>query len=244
MTLGELADDLIRRMPPALPGHDPALLPALTGITVAQHLDHYEGLSSSDLGERMHKRLARGRWTLAALISLSMIAAACGDEDDDSDASVQPSGTEAGSGASTTTAGGGASTTVGGGASTTAASTVPSDMDPNGTLKYAARLISSLQVVHFDPIQSACVCTVQYDDLIFGTLMRQAEDGTLEPWMAKDVEVVDSKTVKITLRPGVKFTDGAVYDAEAVKAGLLRSRFQSANAAVATQLHVGLKPLA
>ncbi len=47
MALGELADDLIRRVQPALAGcHGAALLPALTGKTVAQHLDHYEGLSS------------------------------------------------------------------------------------------------------------------------------------------------------------------------------------------------------
>jgi hypothetical protein len=46
--LGEFPDDLIRRMPPALPaGHGPELLPALAGIAVAQHLDHYQGLSST-----------------------------------------------------------------------------------------------------------------------------------------------------------------------------------------------------
>ena len=51
VALGELADDLIRRVPPALPGcHGAVLLPALTGITVAQHLDHYEGLSSTGRG--------------------------------------------------------------------------------------------------------------------------------------------------------------------------------------------------
>jgi len=50
VALGELADDLIRRVPPTLPGrHGAALLPALTGITVARHLDHYEGLSSERL---------------------------------------------------------------------------------------------------------------------------------------------------------------------------------------------------
>jgi hypothetical protein len=49
VALGELADDLIRRVPPALAGcHGAAILPALTGNEVAQHLDHYEGLSSNE----------------------------------------------------------------------------------------------------------------------------------------------------------------------------------------------------
>ncbi len=38
---------LIRRMPPALLScHGPVILPALTGTTLAQRMDHYEGLSS------------------------------------------------------------------------------------------------------------------------------------------------------------------------------------------------------
>ena len=48
VALSELADDLIRRMPPTLLGcHGAVIPPALTGIRVAQHLDHYEGLSST-----------------------------------------------------------------------------------------------------------------------------------------------------------------------------------------------------
>jgi len=47
VALRELADDLIRRVPPALLGcHGAVILPTLTGIRVAQHLDDYEGLSS------------------------------------------------------------------------------------------------------------------------------------------------------------------------------------------------------
>ena len=43
---GELADDLIRRVPPALPGSGAARPPALAAETVAQQLGPCEGLSS------------------------------------------------------------------------------------------------------------------------------------------------------------------------------------------------------
>lgn len=175
------------------------------------------------------------RLGVAALAVLSLAAAACGDDDDDGDSGSQTTASSTGSQPDATTG------TSGPGAT---ADSVPSDMDPNGILKYAARLISSLQQVHFDPVQSICVCTVRYDELIFGTLLREQADGSLAPWMAETVEVVDPQTVRITLRPDITFTDGAAYDAEAVKAGLLRTRFESATPQVAAQLHVGMQALA
>lgn len=36
--------------------------------------------------------------------------------------------------------------------------------------------------------------------------------------------MVDPHTVRITLRPGVKFTDGSTYDTETMRASLLGSR--------------------
>jgi hypothetical protein len=60
VALGELADDLIRRVPPALAGcHGAAILPALTGNEVAQHLDHYEGLSSETAGHPEYRIVVR-----------------------------------------------------------------------------------------------------------------------------------------------------------------------------------------
>ncbi|HKS47018.1 MAG TPA: ABC transporter substrate-binding protein [Amycolatopsis sp.] len=66
---------------------------------------------------------------------------------------------------------------------------------------------------------------------VFGTLMWQSEDGTIVPGMAAGAEVVDPRTVNITLRPGVKFTDGSAYDADAVRTSLLRARTPATPAA-------------
>ncbi|MFC9358362.1 ABC transporter substrate-binding protein [Rhodococcus sp. NPDC057014] len=65
---------------------------------------------------------------------------------------------------------------------------------------------------------------VVYYKLFYGTLLRQSRDGVFTPWMAKGVEVIDPHTVKIALREGVRFSDGAAFDAEAVRTSLLRAR--------------------
>lgn len=172
----------------------------------------------------MRKQVRRHSVLLSSLIAVSLVAAACGD-DDDTTTSVEPSSSEAGGDASTTEAG------------------EPTDVDPAGVVTFGERLISG-QGVHFDPIQTRSEgSNIQWIELVFGTLMRQAEDGSIQPWMAEGAEIVDPQTVKITLRPGITFTDGSAYDAEAVKTSLLRSRFESATPTVASGLHEGMKAL-
>lgn len=96
------------------------------------------------------------------------------------------------------------------------------EADPGGVLKYGTQL--TISGVHFDPTKSVMNMEIQWMSMVFGTLMRQSADGTLEPWMAESAEVVDPQTVRIRLRPDVKFTDGSAYDAEAVRTSLMRSR--------------------
>lgn len=59
---------------------------------------------------------------------------------------------------------------------------------------------------------------------IYGTLMRyDAESQTYEPYMAESLEPNDDYTEwTLKLRPGVTFSDGTPYDAEAVVFGLKR----------------------
>jgi peptide/nickel transport system substrate-binding protein len=58
------------------------------------------------------------------------------------------------------------------------------------------------------------ILTVPFSD----SLVWQEEDGTLTPWLAKSWDVSDDGLVyTFHLREGVTFTDGAVFDAEALK---------------------------
>ncbi|WP_298460669.1 ABC transporter substrate-binding protein [uncultured Cellulomonas sp.] len=58
------------------------------------------------------------------------------------------------------------------------------------------------------------ILTVPFSD----SLVWQEEDGTLSPWLAQSWDVSDDGLVyTFHLRDGVTFTDGAVFDAEALK---------------------------
>lgn len=154
-----------------------------------------------------------GRWWLVLLVVLSLVAAACGGDDDDS-------GGDAGGGADTEDSGG--------------------DVDPAGIAKFAVSLEAAGRPIHFDPATSPLNADLTWMHLIFGTLLRENEKGEAEPWMAEAVDVVDPQTVKLTLRKGLTFTDGAAYDSEAVKSGLLRTKNQAVPDSKSTQ-HAGFK---
>jgi peptide/nickel transport system substrate-binding protein len=62
------------------------------------------------------------------------------------------------------------------------------------------------------------------------TLFKLGHDLRPEPWLATGVEQLDEKTWEITLRQGVKFHNGALMDAAAVKASLERAIIKSPTA--------------
>jgi len=144
---------------------------------------------------------------LVMLLLFALVAAACGG-DDNGDTEAEEDGTE---------------------------QTAESDVDPNGILR-VGRSLAAIAVVHFDPTQSVIpVGDRQWHQLVYGTLLRQTAKGTIEPMMARSYALVDPQTVTLTLRDGVTFTDGATYDAEAVKAGLLRTLNESSAASNGTR---------
>ena len=66
--------------------------------------------------------------------------------------------------------------------------------------------------------------SVALGQLLFDSLLHKQADGSLVPSLATGATVVDPQTIKVELRPGVKFQDKTPLDAEAVKATILRNR--------------------
>jgi peptide/nickel transport system substrate-binding protein len=112
--------------------------------------------------------------------------------------------------------------------------TSTSDVDTEGILKLGISL-NNPGGNHFDPTVTQSTVDLQWMQLVFGTLLRSRGDGSIEPFMAKSYELVDPQTVTLELREGVKFTDGSAYDAETVKAGLLRTLNQAQAASKSSQ---------
>lgn len=70
----------------------------------------------------------------------------------------------------------------------------------------------------FDPVYAIAGAQASaHIHAIYGALIERDADGVERPGMAESWEWVDSKTLRFTIRPGMTFTDGEDYDAEAVK---------------------------
>lgn len=108
--------------------------------------------------------------------------------------------------------------------------------DPDGVLRVGYSL--SAVGTRLDPVQSTAATDSVWMSPVFGTLLRQQADGSLDPWMAESVEVVDPQTVRISLRDGTTFADGTPYDAEAIKVSLMRARAAPTPLAQASQTQV------
>ncbi len=73
-------------------------------------------------------------------------------------------------------------------------------------------------------------------------LFKLGKDLKPEPWLATEARQLDEKTWDITLRQGVKFHNGAIMDAAAVKASLERAIAKSPTAKVRLDIaQIGLK---
>lgn len=175
---------------------------------------------STGASTRIHtRRHRRSRWSLALLVSLALVAAACGGNDDDptNEASASQNTDDRND-------------------------TGPvDDVDPDGVLRLGS-LLSFPAGNHFDPTKSAVNPDRQRMELVFGTLLRNTADGEIEAWMAESFEIVDPQTVALTIRDGVMFTDGTPYDAEAVRVGLLRT-LNEASDVTAPSMSVAFKSI-
>ena len=82
----------------------------------------------------------------------------------------------------------------------------------------------SQEPASFDPnVNVAAVSAYRYYPNVYESLLQYAPDGTLKPMLAESWTISpDAKTYRFKLRSGVKFSDGAPFNAEAVKFGLDR----------------------
>ena len=120
------------------------------------------------------------------------------------------------------TACGGAATAVP--ASTTAplaaATLIPADSGKDSSMNIAVVFLDQPP----DPLQAGWLALPTG---LSETLFRLGTDFSPEPWLATGAQQVDEKTWEITIRPGVKFHNGAGMDAAAVKASLERAITQN-----------------
>jgi peptide/nickel transport system substrate-binding protein len=139
-------------------------------------------------------------------VALTIIVAACGDSGESSDS---------------------------GGASTTAAPTTTLQPQTGGTLTFAAYS----QIAGLDPVVALGNGTSGAIQMaaVYDTLMRyDIASKTYKPQLAESITAnADSTEWTLTLRAGVKFSDGTEFNAEAVRFGLNRHRVGATNGPVA-----------
>jgi ABC-type transport system substrate-binding protein len=145
----------------------------------------------------------RLRVLLALVVCAGLIAAGCSSDDDDEGGGQSPG--------------------------TTVAS---QDVDPDGIVRvgYDIRQQSG-GGFFFDPTKMVSSVHQGWISLMYGTLLRPALDGPPVPDLAESTEIPDTSTINITLREGLRFSDGTPYDAQAVAAGLMRSKASDNRAA-------------
>jgi peptide/nickel transport system substrate-binding protein len=157
----------------------------------------------------MRKRL------VAPVLAVALLAAACGDDGDDG--------------------GGSAAATSAGGAP---ASTVAKQPKSGGTITMS----TFIETTGLDPLVSSGNGVTGGIEMaaIYDTVMRWVpETGRYEPRTAESlVANADSTEWTLKIKPGIKFTDGTDYNAEAVKASL--DRHKSAANRTASSGYMGL----
>jgi len=95
------------------------------------------------------------------------------------------------------------------------------DLDPNGILNIGYDISQSGVNWDYNALKFVTGSANSNDSLWslpYARLMRPTLEGQNEPDLATSVEIVDKNTIDVTLRDGLKFSDGSTLDADAVKA--------------------------
>lgn len=122
-------------------------------------------------------------------------------------------------------------TSCGGGGNGGSSASGDGEVDPEGVVRVEG-LLTETDGAQFDPTTSSLTADEPWMAAIYGSLLKVDDDGETVPNLADSFEVVDPSTVEIGLRDGMEFSDGEAFDADAVRAGLLRTRDEPASEAV------------
>ena len=155
-----------------------------------------------------HGRLVAAMLIAAALIGAVLAGCGGGGSSDATGSSTSPS-VSSGSGDDAS--------------QTTAVDTSEEGGPPSGTLGW-----STAGPTSWDPVTSSAGNDISDLSLVYASLTRLSPDGEAEPALATKWEYSkDGKTLTLYLRKGIKFTDGAPFNADAVKTNLERGQQQS-----------------
>ncbi|MFF0818116.1 ABC transporter substrate-binding protein [Rhodococcus sp. NPDC003318] len=100
------------------------------------------------------------------------------------------------------------------GGSSSADSSGPGEIDRDATLTLGAPNRTS---VAFNPLRYIGPNYGMWNSFLYDAMIHDAPDGGLEPGLAESWSYPDASTMRITLRPDLKFQDGTALNAEAVK---------------------------
>lgn len=110
-------------------------------------------------------------------------------------------------------------TACGGGSGSTTQAENSGEIDPNGKLVVADSRISET----LDPHKANNNYDVRYLAPVYDRLIHATADGGIKAGLATEWDFPDDQTLELTLREGVKFHDGADFNAEVVKLNLERA---------------------
>lgn len=163
----------------------------------------------------MRSRGGRLRWAAIAL-ALTLVVGACGDSSGDTTAPTSPPATTQPDQPTTTTGDTTPTTT----ASTTTTTTEPPppapDVDQEITIGVAAVL------KNYDPISTTSLTDYVFLRLVYDNLV-SVDSGRPEPWAAESWEAITPQHWRFKIRPGITFSNGEPFDANAVEFTLRRA---------------------
>lgn len=160
----------------------------------------------------------RGRFALAICSALALLSAGCGGDDDSGSSSPSATAVEGSSAPSASTSDAGTGSTP---ASSGSGESTPEGSDEEAVVGGSLTFLEANEIPSFDPFTTTGRASSSGGSsyfAVFGAMATMNGDGSIQPGQAKSMTTDDGgKTWIFELQPGMTFTDGTPFDAEALK---------------------------